>query len=331
MNKNTKALVTGAPGWLGSTLAEVLRERERAVRCLVLPRFDDTHLKELGAEVFKGDLRNRESLKGVCNGVKTVFHCAGVVHPRRIRQMYEVNVTGTKNILEEAISAGVDRFIYVSSNSVGGINTSRDRLMRESDAPRPYKHYGLSKHKAEEIVMEAFKKGRIAASIVRPCWFYGIRQPERQTTFFKMIKKGDPIVFGDGNCLRSMSYIDNVIDALFLVEEKDISSGKVYWIADERPYPVIEIYRTIADLLGVKELRPRFVPPFVSGVCGAADGLLQAAGLYVKEIHVAGEMNKDIACSIKKAREELGYEPRVGLREGMRRSVEWCRAQGVEL
>jgi len=331
MNKNTKALVTGAPGWLGSRLAEVLREKERAVRCLVLPGLNDAHLRETDAEIFRGDLSDSESLKGVCAGVKTVFHCAGLIHPRRIRQMYEVNVAGTKNILEEAIGAGVDRFIYVSSNSAGGINTSRDRLMRESDAPRPYRHYGLSKHKAEEIVLEAFKKGRIRASIVRPCWFYGIRQPKRQTTFFKMIKKGNPVVFGDGNCLRSMSYIDNVIDALFLVEEKDVSSGKVYWIADERPYPVIEIYRTIAELLGVKEFRPRFIPAFVSGACEAADGLLQAAGLYVKEVHVAGEMNRDIACSIKKAREELGYEPRVDLKEGMRQSIEWCRAQGLEL
>lgn len=326
-----KVLVTGAPGWLGTRLVEMLREREKEVKCLVLLEANDTYLKELGTQIFKGDLTNPETLKGLCDGIKTVFHCAGIIHPNRVRELYEINASGTKNILEEAVKSGVERFIHVSSNSVGGVNLSRDKLMTESDSPRPYKHYGLSKYKAEEFVNQAFKEGKIKSTIVRPCWFYGIRQPERQTRFFKMIKKGNPLVFGDGKNLRSMSYIDNIIDALLLIEQKDISIGKTYWIADERPYSTIEIYQTIANLLDVKDFKPKFVPAFVSTMCEVADTLIQGMGLYIKEIHVAGEMDKDIACSIKKAQEELGYEPKVDLEEGMRRSIEWCRANGIEI
>jgi nucleoside-diphosphate-sugar epimerase len=81
----------------------------------------------------------------------------------------------------------------------------------------------------------------------------------------------------------------------------------------------------------VKGFRPRHVPGLVSESCMMADGILQALGLYVKEIHVAGEMNKDIACDIGKARSELGYRPAVGLREGMKRSIEWCKSNGIAL
>jgi len=326
-----KVLVTGAPGWLGTRLVEMLREHGREVRCLVLPTMDDSLLIRLGAEIFNGDLSQPETLNGLCEKITTVFHCAGIIHPNRVKEFYGLNLKGTENVLEEAIKSCVKRFIYVSSNSVGGVNISRDILMQESDSPRPYKHYGLSKYKAEELVNRAFKKGKINTTIIRPCWFYGVRQPERQTTFFKMIKKGNPIIFGDGNNLRSMSYIDNIIEALLLIEEKDVSIGKTYWIADKRPYSTMEIYQTIAKLLGVENFKPLYVPKQVSTLCEFMDTVIQGLGLYIKEIHVAGEMDKDIACSIKKAQEELGYEPKIDLEEGMRRSIEWCRVNNIDI
>jgi nucleoside-diphosphate-sugar epimerase len=324
-------LVTGAPGWLGTRLVEILCERGREVKCLVLPQTDKAILEKMGAQVVMGDLLKPNSLSNVCARVDTVFHCAGIIHPKRIKDLYLSNVFGTENILHEAINSGVSRFIYVSSNSVGGVNISREELMDELDLPRPYMHYGLSKYRAEQLVNKAFSEGKVKTTIIRPCWFYGIRQPERQTTFFRMIKKGNPIVFGDGNSLRSMSYIDNLVEALILAADKDIAAGKTYWIADERPYSVIEIYKVIAKLLGVSEFKPMFVPSLVSGCCRLADALIQGCGCYIKEIHVAGEMDRDIACSIEKAKKELGYEPKISLEEGMRRSIEWCRVNGIKI
>jgi nucleoside-diphosphate-sugar epimerase len=145
-----------------------------------------------------------------------------------------------------------------------------------------------------------------------------------------MIKSGRPIIFGDGENLRSMSYIDNVIQAMLLAERTPHAAGNVYWVADERPYKTIEIYETIARILGVR-IRPKYLPGAISVMCEAADSVLQSAGFYSPEIHVAGEMNVDIACSIEKAKKELGYAPAVDLAEGMRRSVEWCRKQGIDI
>lgn len=144
-----------------------------------------------------------------------------------------------------------------------------------------------------------------------------------------MIEKGNPIVFGDGLNFRSMSYVDNTSQAMLLAATRKEAAGQTYWIADSRPYTTLEIYSTVAELLEVKNFKPRFLPGFSSEVFLRADKILQAAGKYQTEIHVAGEMNKDIACSIEKARKELGYNPRVELREGMKRSIEWCRRVGL--
>jgi len=325
-----KVLVTGAPGWLGDSLVKELIKKKYKVRCLVLEGLNAGHLKRMGAEIVRGDLTKKESLKGVCKGINIVFHCAGIIHPKRVKNLYLLNYYGTKNILDEAISSKVRKFIFVSSNSPMGTNNKRSVLLEEGDAYKPYKNYGLSKMWAEIYVNKMFSAGKINTTIIRPCWFYGPNQPLRQTTFFKMIKKGKPIVFGDGRNLRSMAYIDNVIQGLILAAESKNSTGQTYWIADEKPYETLKIYETVAELLDVK-LRPRMVPHFVSEFCSFIDTTLQLFGFYNQKFHVAGEMNKDIACSIEKAKKDLGYNPKVSLKEGMKKSIKWLRNKGVEI
>jgi nucleoside-diphosphate-sugar epimerase len=325
-----KALVTGAPGWLGDRLVEHLVSQKNKVVCYVLKGSDVSKLKKLGVEIVWGDVMTGENLDRAMKGVEVVFHCAGLIHAKKVKDLYRVNVTGTQNVVDAAIKARVKKFIHISSNSPMGTNKQRDRLMKEDDPYRPYKNYGKSKMLAEQIVNKAYKEGKLDTTIIRPCWFYGPGQPPRQTTFFKMIKKGNPLMFGDGKNLRSMSYVDNIVEAMLLAVKSKKSSGQTYWIADEKPYSTVEIYETIADLFDVK-LKPRYLPNIVPELFEIADDVLQAMGMYIKEVHVAGEMNKDIACSVEKAKKELGYKPKVSLKEGMKRSIEWCRAQGMDV
>lgn len=144
----------------------------------------------------------------------------------------------------------------------------------------------------------------------------------------RMIRDGNVPLFGDGKNLRSMTYIDSLCNALLLAEEKEVAKGETYWIADERPYTTLEIYQTIAELLRV-ELKTRNIPGFVSEIATAADWTLQRLGMYQTEIHVVGELNKNIACSIEKAKKDLGYKPEIELRDGMRRSIEWAKERGL--
>jgi len=333
--------VTGAPGWLGTPLVEALvrggkfrsiTTEPRKVRCLVHPALDATPVQRLGdnVEVVRVDLRDRRAVLGACHGAETVVHCAGVIHPKRIQELYDVNVAGTQNALDAAIEAGARKFLFVSSNSPAGMNLSPSTLMVETDPPRPYLNYGLSKLQSEWIINDAFRAGRIHTTILRPCWFYGPHQPKRQTRFFNMIKAGHPLIIGKGDNLRSMSYVDNIVQAVLLADSKSVAAGRTYWIADRRPYSFIEIIETVARVLGV-QVRPRYVPAIASDMSRFVDSLIQMTGLYNQEIHVAGELAATIAVSIDAAVRDLGYDPEIELEEGMRRSIAWCRAHGMEL
>lgn len=338
---HTRTLVTGTPGWLGSRLVEVMcnagpdtgdlgGQPDRNVRCLVLPGTDSKQLEQMPVEVVPGDLLDQATLGRALEGVDTVIHAAGMIHPRRVREFYQVNVHGTRNLLKAAADSGVRRLVYISSSAVGGSQRRREKLMDEGDFPRPRKHYAHSKHQAEQAVLSYSVSGQMETVILRPCWYYGLGQPARQTFFFHMIKKGNPFLFGNGENLRSLTYVDNLIQAILLAETTPRADGQIYWVADKRPYTTLEIYRTIAELLGV-ELKPRRLPSFVSRLSAGADGVLQTIGVYSSYAHVAGEMVLDIGCNIEKAEQELGYQPKVELKEGMRRSIEWCQSHGIQI
>jgi nucleoside-diphosphate-sugar epimerase len=272
-----------------------------------------------------------ESAKGA-----VLLHTAGIIHPHRIRELYEVNVMGAKNILEAAAGAGIRRAVMVSSNSPIGLNLHAGHVFDEASPYHPYMNYGRSKLQMELAVKEVEKKGMLETVIVRPPWFYGVDQPPRQTLFFSMIRTGKMPIVGSGNNLRSMAYVDNLCEGLLLAAFTERARGEVYWIADRRPYTMNEIVDTVERLmelefhLPVAHKRMR-LPGVASEAAMLMDGTLQSLGLYNQKIHVLSEMNKNIACSIAKAEKELGYDPKVSLEEGMRRSIAFCLDKGVPL
>ena len=349
---NKLVLVTGAPGWLGSRLVEVLLEglpdvpalaRPEpgiAIRCLIAKGIDQGPLAQLSSrtEFVTGDIRDPRSLEPLFRGARgaTLFHLAGIIHPRRIHELYEINHLGTRNVCDAASRAGVRRIVAVSSNSPVGCNGRPDHVFDETSPYNPYMHYGRSKKLAEDVVNGAFRTGRIETVIVRPCWFYGPNQPLRQTRFFRMIREGKAPVVGSGDSRRSMSYVDNTCQGLLLAAREESAAGRTYWIADRRPYTMNEIIATVERLLerefGIAVAHRRMrLPNIASEVALAADKLLQGIGVYVPEIHVLSELNKNISASTALAEKELGYDPKVSLEEGMRRSIRWCLDSGLAL
>jgi nucleoside-diphosphate-sugar epimerase len=337
--KGMPVLVTGAAGWLGKRLCERLSNLGATVRALVLPG-QEAALRDLGPLVVPvvGDLRRREDCFRCCAefGGDILLHAAGVIHPRRISEFYEVNVAGTRNMLEAACAAGLRRAVVVSSNSPCGCNPHPDHLFDEESPYNPYRHYGRAKMLMELEAKKIHAQGRMETVLVRAPWFYGPGQPARQSLFFTMIKEGKAPVVGDGSNMRSMAYIDNLADGIFLAATAEKAGGQTYWIADERPYSWMEIIDTIGEVLSRDfgmTVVPRCLrlPGFTGTVAGWADAAIQACGFYHGKIHVLSETNKSIACSVQKAQRELGYIPAVALREGMRRSVAWCLNQGLKI
>jgi nucleoside-diphosphate-sugar epimerase len=352
MSSTDLALVTGFPGWLGNRLVHYLHERHpdlpqngsapsfARVRALVLPGTDTAAVRERypDLDLVVGDVRDPAAVGRFCAGAEgaTVFHLAGIIHPSRVRELFEINTEGTRHLLAAAAAAGVRRVVATSSNSPAGVSRDPSTVFDESSPYRPYMSYGRSKKLMEDALNAANSSGALETVILRPCWFYGPDQPPRQSTFFKMIREGKAPIVGDGEARRSMSYVDNTALGLLLAAGSERAAGETYWIADERPYSMNEVIDTVEELLetefGLRVEHDRMrLPSMASEVALAVDAAIQRTGRYHQKIHVLSEMNKTIACSVDKARQELGYRPAVELREGMRRSISWCLDNGQDI
>jgi len=338
-------VVTGAAGWLGSALMEALTgsdspwARTGTIRPLVTNRVEAARLQALApaVEPVVGDVTDAASLEPLFAGLSgtiDVIHTAGVIHPRRAAEFATINAGGTVTTLDLARKHDVRRFVHVSSNSPFGTNSHPGDLFRNEEPYHPYYGYGHSKMEAELAVLDAVEAG-LDAVIVRPPWFYGPHQPPRQTTFFKLVRTGRFPVIGAGDQMRSMVYVGNLVDGVMRAELVRTPAGRGWWIADARPYAVGEIVETVGRALAAEgfDVAPNRtrLPAIASHVAEAADALIQRSGRYHQQLHVLGEMGKNIACDISVARAELGYDPAVALEEGMRRSIRWCVGQGIDL
>ncbi|MGA3067249.1 MAG: NAD(P)-dependent oxidoreductase [Tepidisphaeraceae bacterium] len=351
MNLGTQnVLVTGAAGWIGTALVNALihgspdspalatPDPHLKIRALLLPGDDDEKLRKMSdrVEIVRGDVRNAADCDKFCapGGGGVVFHLAGIIHPQRVREFYDINVTGSGHVLEAAARAKVRRVVVMSSNSPCGNNPNRDDLFDEQSPYHPYRNYGRSKMLLELKAREFHKAGLVETSIIRAPWFYGPFQPPRQTLFFNMIRDGKGPIVGDGNNRRSMAYVENLAQGLLLAAAAPAAGGKIYWIADRYPYTMNQIIDTVEKLLetefGQKCAHKRMKLPGVAAeIAGVADAMIQQLGGYNQKIHVLSEMNKTIACRVDRAVAELGYNPAVDLEEGMRRSLRWVREQGM--
>jgi nucleoside-diphosphate-sugar epimerase len=344
---NQLAIVTGAQGWLGSRLVGALRgglpdglahlgDPSRPVRALI---HEDGVPLPAGIDGVRGDLRRPDDLAALLTDARgaTVFHCAGLIHPALwVSDLRAVNVDGTRNLLDAAIRAGAKRFVHLSSNSPIGCNPTPNDAFDEDSPYNPYLQYGQTKREAEALVREAHRRGDIEAVILRPPWFYGPNQPPRQSLFFSMIKNGRVPQVGDGTNRRSMVYVDNLCQGALLAERVEAAAGNTYWIADARAYDMNEVISTIADVIeqdfGMPVSRGRMrLPAWVGPFAELVDRVMQAVGVYHQKVHVLGELDKNIVCRIDRARAELGYDPKVALREGMRRSIQDLHDRGVRL
>ena len=255
-------IITGTTGWLGRALLHHLTGdgpmgRGGVIRAMVTDAADVDELRRLGGvEPVVGDVRRPDGLTALfddLSGTVDVIHAVGVIHPRRVDDFEEVNARGTANVLDAARAAGVRRLVYVSSNSPFGANSHRLDVFRDDEPYHPLGGYGRSKMRAELHVADAVAAG-LDAVIVRPPWFYGPFQPERQTAFLRMVRRGRFPVVGDGRQRRSMVYVDNLVQGILAAELTCTPPGRAWWIADAEPYALAEIVVTVGRALAAEGL-----------------------------------------------------------------------------
>jgi nucleoside-diphosphate-sugar epimerase len=344
-------VLTGTHGWLGSRMLHSMihglpdypetMTPDARIRCFYLqnePALDVDLANGSKVENVFGDLKNPADCARLFEGTHEpiLFHTAGVIHPSRVSEFFTNNVDGTLNILSAAGKRGCKRAVIVSSNSPIGCNPTPEHRFTEESPYNPYPGYGRSKQEMELRAQEKADELGMELVIIRPPWFYGPFQPPRQTLFFQMIKNGSAPLVGDGSNQRSMVYVDNLCHGLNLAATHAAAPGNIYWIADAEPYEMRTVIDTIESVLetdfGMDVAHKRMrLPSIAADIAYYVDAAIQATGMYHQKMHVLSEMNKNIACSIDKARNELGYNPKIALREGMRRSIGWCLEQGMTI
>lgn len=330
--------ITGANGWLGLNLVNNIVRGKTArwglekdeIQAFIQNGTSKEKLLNISKSIniVEGDLKNKNDISQFLSSSDNsyLFHTAGVIHPKKVLDFFQVNRDGTKNLLEVSIEKSISKVIIISSNSPCGCNPDNVHLFDEASPYNPYMNYGKSKMEMELMANSFYNDGLVDLTIIRAPWFYGPFQPDRQKEFFEMIRKGKVPIVGDGENRRSMAYTENLVQGMVLAATKEISSGKTYWIADEKPYTMNDIVDTIESLLE-DEFKQECdygrirLPNFISNFAEKMDAAIQKIGLYQKKIHVLSEMNKHIACSIDLAKKELEYLPEFSLADGMKSSL----------
>jgi 2-alkyl-3-oxoalkanoate reductase len=324
-----KALVTGAPGFVGRTLVEKLLAGQHHVRGLVRTASRVEPLRRLGAELYYGDLRDMESLDRAVKGVDVVFHAAARVGVwGRPEGYYEANVIGTRNLLEAMRRAGVARLIHFSSVSVYG---SRTGLINETEpAERIGDPYGDTKIEAEALIRENTRRHGLAATVLRPSLIYGPYDYNYIPRTSRNILRGRMRIVGSGRNIAPLIYGEDLVDLAVRAAESVGAIGQTFNAAGIEPITWREFLSTLADLLGTQ--LPTLPIPY-SLLYGAAT-LMEACW------KVAGAMEpppatrfgtrllgSDWRYDMTKAHSLLDFRPRIGYREGLRRAVAWMREE----
>ncbi len=323
-----KALVTGATGFIGGALAERLIAQGTRVRVLARDPEPATGLRDAGAEIITGDVTDRGSCAGAAGGMDAVFHCAGVLGGWGIPDslLWKVNFEGTRNMLEAGRNAGVKRFMHVSSCGIFG--PLREGETAGDDRPyNPTNAYEKAKAEAEKLALSYAKEG-MPVVVVRPEFVYGPGDMHL-LPLFQSIRQGRFVFFGGGRSMLHPTYIDDVVDALLLAAGNERACGKAFNIAGERPVAVKEFIGCMARAMGVPAPALSVPVPFATAAGFLLDhtwGLLAKPPLTLAQARYLSE-NRAFTC--KGAADVLGYSPKVGLAEGMKRSVAWYRGKGL--
>jgi nucleoside-diphosphate-sugar epimerase len=324
-----KVLVTGGTGFTGKALVKRLLDDGHQVVALDYKEGVKTQeLRDWGAEVIIGSVTDQAIVKQAVEGVEVVQHMAAAFRELDVPESYydEVNIEGTRNVLEASLQAGVKRCIYCSTCGVHG---NIDNPPGDETSPiQPADYYQRTKYKAEPIALEYNGKG-LPTVILRPAAIYGPGDPERFFMIFKRVASGKFPMFGNGKTLYHPLYIDNLVDAMVLAMQPGKGDGEAYLIADEEYVGIEDLVRRTGKALGVEVKIPHFpiLPLMIAGhVCEKLCAPFKITPpIFPRRVDW---YRQNRAFKIDKAKRDLGYAPKVGLDEGLKRTAAWYRDEG---
>jgi len=324
-----RALITGATGFTGGHLARALAAGGDTVSALVRVEGPaSTALKDAGVRLAIGDLRDRTALANATDGVDVVYHIAALYRQAGLAaEVYRaVNATAVGDLVEAAARGGARRVVHCSTVGVHG---DVEHPPANEEAPlKPADIYQETKLEGERAARAAGSKTGIEVTIVRPSGIYGPGD-RRLLRLFRGVARQRWVTLGSGEIYYHLTFIDDLVDGFRLCGVHPAAANRTYILAGGEVTTLNELVGLVAEGAGVAA--PAWhLPVWPFWMLGAAcEAVCRPFGLE-PPIHRrrVDFFTKSRAFDITRARTEIGYAPRVGLRDGIRRTLDWYREHG---
>jgi ornithine--oxo-acid transaminase len=333
-SRNDVCLVTGATGFIGGHLAQRLVQEGHQVRCLVRASSDTSLLDMLDVEIAVGDLTSARSLARAAKGCRYVLHCGALVSDwATVAEMSRTNDGGTRNLLEASVGASVERFIHFSTTDVYGYPGSP--AVDETHASTRFANWYAQTKMAAELEVRRVEKARaLDAVILRPATVYGPRSTEVIGEIARAMRRGNMLLVDGGRAVAGLCYVDNLMDAAALALRHEAAPGHAFNVSDGLDITWKEFTDDLAKGLGCSQVRWSLPYWMANGIGFSLEHsyrfLRQTTRLSTtpllsrQAVHVLAK-HQDF--SNRKARELLGWEPRVDYAAGLEATLVWLRAE----
>lgn len=325
-----KVLVTGATGFIGSHIADQMKEKGADVICIVRKTSNLQWVENKGYELVEASLSDLDSLKEVVKDVDIIFHSAGLTAAKSMEDFVRANLTGTKNLFEAAKNnaPNLKRFLHVSSQTAVGPSLSLDNISTEEQLHSPLTSYGKSKKMAEDYLNASHNI--LPVTIVRPPAVYGPRDSATLPMFKAAMKGIGTLVGFDDKYVSLVSSMDlsrGIIEAAL----SNNSVGESYFIASEEYYNWTNIIDTMGAAAGRDKMLKIRIPHSIVKVMGNVNGMI---GKFTGKPPVFDSeksidfIQKYWTCSVEKAKRDFGYAQKYSLEEGFKATFEWYKSNG---
>ena len=274
-------------------------------------------VKRLGDQSVRLATRGHSSGNGeALFGVNTVIHLAARVHVMDdtaldpLAAFRTVNVMGTMNLARQAASAGVKRFVFISSVKVNGELTQPGDAFTEADTPNPQDAYGQSKHEAEQGLRQVSQETGMEVVIIRPPLVYGPGVRANFASLMRAVKRGWPLPLGAVHNQRSFVAIDNLVDFIVTCISHPLAANQTFFVSDGHDLSTTDLIRHMALSAGVPS---RLIP--------VPMWALRAGGALIGKGDVVQRLCGNLQIDISKSQSLLGWAPPVSIEEGLRRAM----------
>lgn len=323
-----KALVTGATGFIGSHLVELLLKKHYTVRCLLRRTSNPVWLNDLPVEKIYGDLFDQTALRSAVEGVDYVYHSAGATKAKTREDYFRANTTGTINLIGalQSHNPAIKRLVYLSSQTAAGPSPTPTPITE--DAPcHPITPYGESKRMGEIECEKAFSS--IPITILRPTIVYGPREKD-MLEFFRSVNNGLMPLIGFGEKYVGMIHGFDIVNGILMAAESNRTIGQTYFLTSKRPYGWGEIGEEARRALDRRVLRLHIPGPLLYAVACIQElvALFRKQPALISFDKARDGVQQYWTCDGSKAKRDFGFEPQISLADGVRDTILWYKNAG---